>query len=552
MTLLRPDPQGYLVQLLEQMPVGFLRLGDEGAIGSANPAACELLGLPESELQGRIFAGLFADEEAVAGAVRAVAAGAAMETILTQRGPQESPAHLQIHLQPFDVGGVGGMIAVLQDVTESVSVRRERAEILAQVELMAETSARLGSSIDPDEVFTQLADSVVPFLGDWCVLDLIEPGGVSRVGVRHNRSEMEEVCDALLAFRPDASHPQHPVVRTLLKERPVVISDIDEGKLHEIAYEDEHRAILRSLGIRSLMVIPLNARGRLLGALTLVSGTNPKRYGATQLVMGLDISARAALALDNSRLLSEHVDLARRLQASLLPPSLPQIPGLDVAARYHPATSGIDVGGDFYDIFKTGNKSWNFVIGDVSGKGATAAVVTTLARYTVRAAAMQARAPRRILGIVSEAIYDQTPSERFVTGVFARIRTDGGPGAKRLTVACGGHPLPVVLRVDGTVEEVGTPGSALGVMTRVTIRDHSSLLQPGDALVLYTDGVIEAGDSGSMLGAEGLAEALRGCRGLAAGSIADRVIEVAQQQRSGEPRDDMAMVVVKVPAGETG
>lgn len=237
--------------------------------------------------------------------------------------------------------------------------------------------------------------------------------------------------------------------------------------------------------------------------------------------------------------------LARTLQQSLLPPHLPRIPGVETAARYLPAGEGVDVGGDVYDLFPTGGNSWGVIMGDVCGKGAEAATVTALARYTVRAAALRHRSPRAILAVLNEALLAQRGDERFVTMAYARLRHR--PGAARLLVSCGGHPQPLVVRRDGTVEPIGHPGTLLGVFDDVEVHDDSADLRPEDAVVFYTDGVIDArGSDGCPLGETGLRRLLAGCAGLSAEAIAAHVEQRVLDYQAGSLRDDTAVLVLRV------
>jgi serine phosphatase RsbU (regulator of sigma subunit) len=160
---------------------------------------------------------------------------------------------------------------------------------------------------------------------------------------------------------------------------------------------------------------------------------------------------------------------------------------------------------------------------------------------------MKARAPRRILVMLNDAIYAQTDRERFATVGFVRVRTETEPGPRKVTIACGGHPLPLCLRSDGTIEELGVPGTALGLMERVEVKDQDSLLQPGDALVFYTDGVTEARSGDHMLGIHGLRTALAACRGASAQQIADHLMQVSLEFQGDEQRDDIALLVLRVP-----
>src|SRR5204862_7468052 len=160
----------------------------------------------------------------------------------------------------------------------------------------------------------------------------------------------------------------------------------------------------------------------------------------------------------------------------------------EIAAAYRPAGAGLEVGGDFYDVFSTGEDQWYAVVGDACGKGAEAAAVTALARYTIRAAAVRRRSPSAILRWLSDAMVQQSDdNRRFCTIACAHFDLSRSPA--RVTVACGGHPLPVAVRADGTTEEVGVPGTLLGLVSQPVLQDAAAELGSGDTLVLYTDGL---------------------------------------------------------------
>jgi len=256
-----------------------------------------------------------------------------------------------------------------------------------------------------------------------------------------------------------------------------------------------------------------------------------------------ELARRCATAIDNARLYTERSYIARTLQESLLPIELPDIPGVEAAARFRPTGEGNEVGGDFYDMFETGNRGWAVVMGDVCGKGPDAAAVTALARYTLRAAAMRERLPSRSLSVLNEALLRQRNDRRFCTVAYAYIeRLDRGA---RVGIACGGHPLPLLLRADGSVEAVGAPGTLLGVVRDPDLEDRAVTLEPGDALVFYTDGVIESrGDS--HIDERRLAELIGTCAGAGADAIAAKVEEAAVLSQGGRPRDDIAVLVLRV------
>ena len=262
-------------------------------------------------------------------------------------------------------------------------------------------------------------------------------------------------------------------------------------------------------GVTVVALAPMSARGRVLGVLAVGFDELEDEDRDDVLALVEDLGRRAALALDNSRLYEERREVAETLQRSLLPPDLPDIPGVEVAARYLAAGSGNEVGGDFYDCFATGGGDWALVIGDVCGKGAEAAAITAIARYTLRASVLHSRQPRRVLTELNEALLRQRLDYRFCTVLYASVTPR--PGGVEAVLATGGHPLPLVLRASGEVETAGSPGTLLGIMEDVEISEERVLLGAGDALVLYTDGVVEASPVDDALGPERLVEFLAGC-----------------------------------------
>jgi serine phosphatase RsbU (regulator of sigma subunit) len=256
------------------------------------------------------------------------------------------------------------------------------------------------------------------------------------------------------------------------------------------------------------------------------------------------LAAQAAVSLENLRLeelmwrsARTNARIAHTLQQSLIPPELPTIPGLQLGALYRPTGEGIEVGGDFYDVFSTGEREWFAVIGDVCGKGAEAAAVTALARYTIRAAVMRHRSPAGILRWLNAAMLRQGTG-RFVTLACARVEMQD---AVTVTVACAGHPEPRVLRAAGAVEPIGGRGTLLGVLHEVEVFDHSARLDPGDALVLYTDGLTEA-SAPRVWTSHQLDAALAGARRL----HAQRIVEHLESLVPGPLRDDLALLALRV------
>jgi serine phosphatase RsbU (regulator of sigma subunit) len=254
------------------------------------------------------------------------------------------------------------------------------------------------------------------------------------------------------------------------------------------------------------------------------------------------LASQCAQALDRAGLYEHQHHIATTLQEGLLPKSLPEIPGAELAARYNAGARAMDVGGDFYDVFPRG-EDWVMVIGDVCGRGAEAAQLTGLARHTIRAQAQHLERPSEILHALHDAIVADAGREsaRFVTAGCVLLRGDGA-----LCAAFAGHPPGLIARASGAVDEVPTTGQLLGLIEDLRITDVEAQLEPGDAVVLYTDGVIEARAGRELFGEERLSALLGdvGPRGLSAGAIADAVHE-ATIAFAGATEDDLAVLVLR-------
>jgi serine phosphatase RsbU (regulator of sigma subunit) len=280
-----------------------------------------------------------------------------------------------------------------------------------------------------------------------------------------------------------------------------------------------------------------------LGVVSFISSESGRRFDEHDLALAEDLALRAAAAVENARLFQTASTIAETLQTSLLPPVLPELPGMELAAAYRPAGKGFEVGGDFYDVFNTAEDQWYLVIGDVCGKGAEAAAVTALARYTIRAAAVRRRSPAAILRWLSDAMIQQSGGTgRFVTIACAHL--DLGRSPARVTVACGGHPLPLLVRADRTSEEVGAPGTLLGLVERPELQDRSAELRDGDTLVLYTDGLTEAGAPRRVLTPDDLAEAARATAGGPAAATVDGLVDATIGELPAV-RDDVAVLALR-------
>ncbi len=256
-------------------------------------------------------------------------------------------------------------------------------------------------------------------------------------------------------------------------------------------------------------------------------------------VAGLTALVLAILSSVRVRAERETAEIAHTLQVALLPPRLPAIPRLETAAWHRPGARGQEIGGDFYDLFQTGPSEWDGVIGDVCGKGPAAASLTGLARHTLRAVADQSRLPSETLRRLNQAVIEQGEGPGFLTASYARLATSSN--GHLVTICNAGHPQPLIVRADGEVEDAGGPGMLLGVFESPVLEDHEIALVPGDALILYTDGLVELGEAGD--GFAWLRELLRGCARGSASEIADRVRHEASS-RAERLDDDQAVLVL--------
>jgi PAS domain S-box-containing protein len=434
-------------------------------------------------------------------------------------------------------GNVAMAINVIEDITD-----HKRVELAQR--FLSDSSAVLASSLDTAEVLRHVASLAVPEVADWCAVDMVVDGQIDRVALAHQDPAMVEMAEEFRTRYPPDPRGETGVPRVLRSRRAELYQEIPDELLRSVIPDDEQYRLIKGIGMRSAMIVPMLARGRSVGALSFVSGPSGRRFDERDLELAQELARRCATAIDNARLFADRAYIARTLQESLLPAALPHIPGIEAAARFLATGDGNEVGGDFYDLFETGGRGWTVVMGDVCGKGPDAAAVTALARYTLRAAAMRERLPSRSLRLLNEALLRQRKDRRFCTVAYAYLEArDGGA---RVGVASGGHPLPMLLRADGTVEAVGEPGTLLGVLPDPNLEDRSLALSPGDALVFYTDGVIEGRGASAALDEEGLRRLLADCAGASADAIAGRVEDAALAAQDGPPRDDIAVLVLRV------
>ncbi|MFK0025890.1 SpoIIE family protein phosphatase [Streptomyces sp. NPDC090798] len=420
---------------------------------------------------------------------------------------------------------------------------------------LVEASDLLAGTLDRDQTLALMAQMTVPTLATWCAVYTIADQA-SDPYLSYVLHEDEERIDGLKALLSKIAPPDPvPTPGARVWAAP-----------GEAAHQAALRTSMRSLGLGEpasvtsgigttlataaavggeTVVLPLVARNRVIGMLTLGKPSD-EHFRQEILELAEDLSRRAALALDNARLYSERTAISQSLQRSLLPPDLPHIDGVEVEVIYRAAGEGNEVGGDFYDLFPIRDGVYGFAIGDVCGTGPEAAAVTGLARHALRLLAREGFGGPAVLERLNSAILDEGARSRFLTLLYGELWPQED-GSAMLKVVCAGHPLPLRLRQDGTVEAAAEPQPLLGVMEDLELYEQTVTLDPGDVLLCVTDGVTERREGTRMLGDDGLTDVLTTCTGLTAGAVAARVMRAVERFASDAPSDDMAILAMRVP-----
>jgi serine phosphatase RsbU (regulator of sigma subunit) len=384
---------------------------------------------------------------------------------------------------------------------------RRRFQALVDVAAVSESAGSLA------ETFEGICGILVPEFADFCMIDVIEDGSVRRAAVRAGPGGPPEVESGLRERTP--STPARMLggdAKSALVPR--IIERMGERDLRELAHDEgADLEFLRRLRVRSAITVALKARGRVTGALTLGVAWSGRRYRREDERFAKVMGGRVALALDNSGLFADlerteraRAQIAETLQHGLLPPPLPHIPGWSLAAMYRPAGAENEVGGDFYDAFQVAG-GWMLVIGDVTGRGAQAASITALARYTLRTAAVLTNDPLVALATLNRALLSRRESS--LCSIAALALSEDSTQPVRFAVA--GHPPPLL--VDGeTVSEATRVGPVLGAFHDAAWEIGKSAVERGQQLVLVTDGVIEACGQEGRFGEERLRDELAGSR----------------------------------------
>lgn len=484
-------------------PTAVIGMDAAGRVTSWNPAAAELLGRGAEDTIGRELAELVVPPELRAahraGLQRVLAGGPSQ--VLGQRLEVEAlhatgariPVELSITRLPGPEPAFAGF---LRDLT----AERRRA---LQQHLLSRTGELLASSTDYERMLREVAELAVPGLADWAGVALPgRDGRLDSVAVAHTDPAKLQLAHELRRDYP-APPERDPLRAVMATGEPIVHAAVGDDELRAHARDERHLELLRAVGLASVLMVPMLAGRRTVGTLTFARSAQGHPFDDEDLALAIELGRRAGLAVETARLYAERSEVAATLSAALQPPELPAMPGWDLASLFRPAGRADEVGGDFYDTFPVPG-GWVLVVGDVAGKGAPAAALTSLARWSIRTAATLTGSPAAALAHLNADLAAQGQTA-LISAVCVRL--DDHDGRATATIATAGHPLPVLVH-EGCASETGRPGLLLGVDGDASYADTTVPLGVDDRLVLYTDGVTDLRGPEDRFGADRLLAAL--------------------------------------------
>jgi PAS domain S-box-containing protein len=420
----------------------------------------------------------------------------------------------------------------------------KRAELAES--FMAEASRVLVSSTDYTSTLARVARLAAPQLADWCAIDVLSDGGeLERVAVHHVNPDKLLLLERLDREYRLTLDGEVGIAEVLRNGQARIYSSITPEALESYADDREHVKLLRALGTNTVIVAPMvGGTKAAIGTITLGSGETPRRLTRADLGLAVRLARRAGTAVERARIYNERARIAHILQRALLPEHLPEIPGVEVRALYAAAGELNEVGGDFYDVFDYEADRWMLVVGDVVGKGPRAAGVTALARHSLRAAAISGQSPTEMLGTLHQALHRQPQGADLCTAcLVVMTRSAGGTD---LTVALAGHEPPLLIDPRGEVRALGQPGTLLGVIDPISITETHAELGVGHTLLLFTDGVTDAGRPERPLEASGLRKLCAAAPGLSLGELLESIERAAVERAEGYLHDDIALLALRL------
>lgn len=519
-----------------------------------NQAFTRLTGYPAEEAIGRdcrFLQGENTDQEAVARVRRALDEGRSVTEVLLNYRKDGSAFWNEVFISPVtdEAGTLVNFVGLQTDVTERMLLQNEikaalsdAEEARAELRLLTEATTWMTESLDMVSAASRLAEMVVPMLADYCCVDLIEEQGGSarRVAAKHRTPPAVSGLYRLgeiLAPRVGASDP---VSAVLSGEPPQFFPDMPDRPV-TLADDPVVEKLYQRLRPRSTLIVPLRARGRVLGALTLCTERPYGRaYTQRDVHVASDLAARAGLAMDNARLYARQHDAVETLQRSLLP-VVTNVPGLTVATRYLVSTDDAQVGGDWYDLLALPDGAVGLAIGDVVGHDLRAAAAMGQLRGVLRSYAWEGMAPGAVLDRCDQLVQGLDMAA-MATAIYAKLLPAGEGGERVLHYANAGHPPPLLRLPDGETRFLDEHISPLIGAVTASDRDGAAVsCPPGSSLLFYTDGLTEVRRSDSQERSELLAAAMAESP---CGDM-ERLCElVLERMATPDLRDDIALLAI--------
>ena len=514
-----------------------------GRMVYANQAAANLLKLPDPEAvlaqaPGAIMArfdvytedGEPVDITGLAG-TRLLLGEAAPEAMVVRNVVKATGEERWLLNKATGVVGPDGEILMAVNLIEDIT-ETKRHEIAQR--LMAETLRTLAEKPDLTSTLQAIADAAVPSLADWASVNMVdESGAIKTLAIAH-RDAAKARQGWYLNQRWPADHDESTGLGSVIRTgEALLVHEITDEMLARRAQDPEHLAILREVGLNSAMIAPIRSGERILGALTFVSSTS-RRFDERDLELASDLGRQAGVIVDSAELQAAQSHIAQTLQAGLIPRSLPAVEGWELSSAYRAAGRGVEVGGDFYDLLRF-EGGWVAVIGDVVGKGAEAAALTALARHTLAAIVAATGDVAYAMQVLNRRLRERSDDYRSLCTVAAAVVTEND----QATILSAGHPLPL-LRRGVAAWPVGRPSAMLGFVDDVELLSTAAQIDPGDQLILYTDGVLDAIGAGGRFGETRLLETVRSLGdGVAA---AHRILGAIDSFRGSDQADDIAIL----------
>ncbi|MDA0166442.1 SpoIIE family protein phosphatase [Solirubrobacter ginsenosidimutans] len=433
---------------------------------------------------------------------------------------------------PLTDQGRNFAINIIEDVTRAKEAEQRQR-------FLARAGQVLASSLDYEETLRHVAALAVPWLADWCAVDLPgRDGAIEQVALAHTDPEKVAMANELRRRYPPDPVAASGVPAVLAGAPAELYKEIPDELLEQLIDDPDQLRAIRDIGMRSVMIVPMRSGEDTLGAITFVTADSGRRFDEDDFAFAQDLGLRAATAVQNARLYAAQERVAHTLQASLLPEEIPHIAGFSIAASYQAGELGAEVGGDFYDIVPTAGGGHLIFLGDVTGKGIEAAALTSLVRHSVRTAARFDPRPGAILALVNEILAEQARLSP-VTLVTLHLH------ANELTIAAAGHPPPLLRRhaQQNAVTAIGPTGILLGVSPGQTFAEETTILEPGDAVLLYTDGVTDTPGTSDRFGTDRLAHTLEHAPAEPQ-KILDTIDETLKAFQAGTAIDDRALLLV--------